>query len=97
MLDYKLIQALAMVIQAGGFDRAAAALNLTQSAVSQRVRLLEDQIGQILLARTTPPRPTAVGKRLIKHYHQVAQLEAELAEAAVIPFGKCRRIKCGVA
>jgi LysR family transcriptional regulator (chromosome initiation inhibitor) len=82
MLDYKLIQALAMVIQAGGFDRAAAALNLTQSAVSQRVRLLEDQIGQILLARTTPPRPTAVGKRLIKHYHQVAQLEVELAEAA---------------
>ena len=82
MLDYKLLQALAMVVQAGGFDRAATALNLTQSAVSQRVRLLEDQIGQILLARTTPPRPTAVGKRLIKHYHQVAQLEAELAEAA---------------
>ena len=82
MLDYKLLQALAMVIQSGGFDRAATALNLTQSAVSQRVRLLEDQIGQILLARTTPPRPTAVGKRLVKHYHQVAQLEAELAEAA---------------
>jgi LysR family transcriptional regulator (chromosome initiation inhibitor) len=82
MLDYKLLQALAMVVQAGGFDRAATALNLTQSAVSQRVRRLEDQVGQILLARTTPPRPTMVGKRLIKHYHQVAQLEAELAEAA---------------
>lgn len=82
MLDYKLLQALAMVVQEGGFDRAAAALHLTQSAVSQRVRLLEDQTGQILLARTTPPRPTVAGKRMIKHFHQVAQLEAELAEEA---------------
>ena len=82
MLDYKLLQALAMVVQEGGFDRAAVALHLTQSAVSQRVRLLEDQTGQILLARTTPPRPTAEGKRLIKHFHQVAQLEAELTEEA---------------
>lgn len=82
MLDYKLLQALAMVVQEGGFDRAAADLHLTQSAVSQRVRLLEDQTGQILLARTTPPRPTVAGKRMIKHFHQVAQLEAELAEEA---------------
>lgn len=78
MLDYKLVHALAMVVQAGGFDRAAGMLNLTQSAVSQRIRLLEDQIGQILLARTAPPSPTAAGKRLIRHYHQVAQLEAAL-------------------
>lgn len=80
MLDYKLVHALAMVVQEGGFDRAAGALHLTQSAVSQRVRLLEDQTGQILLARTTPPRPTVAGKRLIKHYRQVEQLEAELGE-----------------
>jgi LysR family transcriptional regulator, chromosome initiation inhibitor len=80
MLDYKLVHALAMVVQAGGFDRAAAVLHITQSAVSQRVRLLEEQTGRILLARTTPPRPTAAGKRLIKHYRLVEQLEAELNE-----------------
>jgi LysR family transcriptional regulator (chromosome initiation inhibitor) len=82
MLDYKLVHALAMVVQEGGFERAAAFLHLTQSAVSQRVRLLEDQTGQVLLARTSPPRPTAAGTRLVKHYRQVEQLEAGLAEEA---------------
>lgn len=82
MLDYKLVHALAMVVGEGGFDRAAGALHLTQSAVSQRIRLLEEQTGQILLARTAPPRPTAAGKRLIKHYRQVEQLEAALHDAA---------------
>ena len=41
MFDYKLIEALAMVAQKGGFDKAARALYITQSAVSQRVKLLE--------------------------------------------------------
>ena len=80
MLDYKLVHALAMVVQEGGFDRAAAVLHLTQSAVSQRIRLLEEQTGQILLVRTAPPRPTAAGQRLIKLYRQVVLLEAALID-----------------
>jgi LysR family transcriptional regulator (chromosome initiation inhibitor) len=79
MLDYKLVEALAMVVREAGFDRAARQLNLTQSAVSQRIKLLEEQTGQVLLVRTTPPRATAAGKRFIKHYLQVARLEEDLA------------------
>lgn len=78
MLDYKLIEALATVFQEGGFDKAARALCLTQSAVSQRIKQLEEQCGQILLARTTPPQPTAAGRILLKHYLQVRQLEDEV-------------------
>ncbi|MBM9605315.1 LysR family transcriptional regulator ArgP [Desulfopila inferna] len=78
MLDYKLIEALALVAQDGGFDKAANALHITQSAVSQRVKLLEEQMGQILLARTTPPRPTSAGRNLLKHYLQVKRLEDDL-------------------
>ncbi len=78
MLDYKLIEALARVAQDGGFDKAAGSLHITQSAVSQRVKLLEEQIGQILIARTTPPRITSAGRNLLKHYLQVRQLEADL-------------------
>jgi LysR family transcriptional regulator (chromosome initiation inhibitor) len=78
MLDYKLIEALALVARAGGFDKAAQALHITQSAVSQRVKLLEEQLGQILLARTTPPRPTSAGRKLLKHYLQVKRLEDDL-------------------
>jgi LysR family transcriptional regulator (chromosome initiation inhibitor) len=81
MLDYKLIEALAMVVQEGGFDRAAQKLNLTQSAVSQRIKLLEEQTGQILLARTNPPRPNPAGRRLVKHYLQVKRLEDDLFDA----------------
>ena len=78
MLDYKLIEALAFVAQGGGFDKAAKALNITQSAVSQRVKLLEEQMGQILVARTAPPRLTSVGRNLLKHYLQVKRLEDDL-------------------
>lgn len=79
MLDYKHIEALAKVIQEGGFERAARILFLTQSAVSQRVRQLEESCGQILISRTTPPQPTTAGKALLKHYQQVKLLEDGLS------------------
>ena len=78
MLDYKLIEALAMVVREGGFDKAAGVLHITQSAVSQRVKLLEESTGQVLITRTTPPRTTAAGKKLLKHYLQVKRLEDDL-------------------
>lgn len=81
MLDYKLLEALALVVQENGFERATQKLHITQSAISQRIRLLEDQSGQVLLARTTPPRPTAAGRRMIKHYLQVRLLEDDLSAA----------------
>jgi len=77
-VDYKLLQALATVIEEQSFERAANALFITQSAVSQRIKQLEQNVAQPVLIRTQPLRATEVGKKLIKHYHQVMQLEAEL-------------------
>jgi len=77
-LDYKLLQALATVIKDQSFERAANSLFITQSAVSQRIKQLEQNIAQPVLIRSQPLRATEVGKKLIKHYHQVMQLEAEL-------------------
>jgi LysR family transcriptional regulator (chromosome initiation inhibitor) len=79
MIDYKLLEAFAMVVQEGGFEKAANLLNLTQSAISQRVKLLEDRSGKILLTRSTPPLPTEAGELLVKHYLQVKLLEDGLA------------------
>jgi len=79
MLDYKLLQALAAVIEEGGFERAAKRLNLTQSAVSQRIRQFEEALGQPVLARTQPPAPTEPGRLLLRHARRVGLLEAELA------------------
>jgi len=78
MLDYKLLEALAAVVEEGGFERAALRIGLTQSAVSQRVRLLEEQTGQILLIRSTPPQPTAAGKNFLSHLDKVSLLEKNL-------------------
>ncbi len=78
MFDYKLLEALASVIHEKGFDKAAQKLNITQSAVSQRIRQLEDQIGQVLLTRTAPPKATRDANRLIKHYMQVKSLETDI-------------------
>ena len=57
MLDYKLLEALARVVREGGFDKAARVMNITQSAVSQRVRQLEELTGMVLLTRTPAAHP----------------------------------------
>jgi LysR family transcriptional regulator (chromosome initiation inhibitor) len=80
MLDYKLVEAMAMVILEQGFEKAAHKLHLTQSAISQRIKLLEEQAGQILLIRDTPPCATSAGRRVLKHYMQVKRLEDDLLQ-----------------
>ncbi|WP_342650671.1 LysR family transcriptional regulator ArgP [Pseudomonas sp. REB1044] len=78
MFDYKLLAALAAVIEQGGFERAAQVLGLSQSAVSQRIKLLEARVGQPVLVRATPPSPTEVGRQLLNHVQQVRLLERDL-------------------
>ena len=78
MFDYKLLAALAAVVEQGGFERAAQLLGLSQSAVSQRIKLLEARVGQPVLVRATPPTPTEVGTRLLNHVQQVRLLERDL-------------------
>ncbi|MCN7066138.1 LysR family transcriptional regulator, partial [Escherichia coli] len=50
--DYRTLQALDAVIRERGFERAAQKLCITQSAVSQRIKQLENMFGQPLLVRT---------------------------------------------
>lgn len=75
MLDYRLVEAFAAVLEERGFERAALRLRITQSAVSQRVKQLEDEMGRVLIVRETPPRATQAGERLLRHYRQVLGLE----------------------
>jgi len=78
LFDYKLLAALAAVVEQAGFERAAQVLGLSQSAVSQRIKLLEARVGQPVLVRTTPPAPTEIGRRLLNHVQQVRLLERDL-------------------
>jgi LysR family transcriptional regulator (chromosome initiation inhibitor) len=92
MLDYKLLGALAAVIEQGGFERAALALGLSQSAVSQRIKLLEARVGQPVLMRLSPPAPTDVGRRLLHHVQQVRLLERDL-QGLVADEGQPERLR----
>lgn len=63
----------------GGFERAAAVLGVTPSAVSQRVRALEERLGAVLVVRGQPPVPTEAGAMLCAHAERVRLLEGEVA------------------
>ncbi|WP_110687809.1 LysR family transcriptional regulator ArgP [Salinicola aestuarinus] len=80
MLDYKLLEALAAIVDQGGFERGAQQLNLTQSAVSQRIKLLEARLGQPVVVRTPRLLPTPLGQRLLNHAQQVRLLEHDLLD-----------------
>lgn len=80
MMDYTQLAALRAILQTGSFDGAAAALNVTPSAISQRIKALEDQLGTVLIIRGTPATATAAGQRLFRHAEEVALLETTLGD-----------------
>jgi LysR family transcriptional regulator (chromosome initiation inhibitor) len=65
------------VIDEGSFDAAARALHVTPSAVSQRIKALEQAVGQVLVRRAKPAEPTEAGRALVRFAGQVALLERE--------------------
>jgi LysR family transcriptional regulator (chromosome initiation inhibitor) len=81
MLDYASLAALAAVVREGSFERAALALHVTPSAISQRIKALEERLGVVLIVRASPCTPTAAGERLCRHVEQVGMLEHDLAGA----------------
>ena len=83
MLDYAALAALAAVVREGSFERAAGALGVTPSAVSQRVRALEERVGAVLVLRGQPCLATAAGAQLCAHVDRVRLLEGEVA--ALLP------------
>ncbi len=89
MFDYTHLSALAAVIRTGGFDKAAVALNVTPSAISQRIKTLEERVGTVLVVRGQPCVGTDAGNRLCRHVERVALLEnrvrGDLSDLASAP------------
>ena len=78
MLDEALLAAVAAVAREGSFERAARVLHVTPSAVSQRVKLLEERLGAVLIVRGQPCSATEIGARICRHAELVSVLVSEL-------------------
>ncbi|MCJ8295280.1 MAG: LysR family transcriptional regulator ArgP [Colwellia sp.] len=76
--DYKHLAALAEVIELQSFELAAQKLFISQSAISQRIKALEEHIGQPVLIRNQPIVATLAGEQILSHFKKVKQLEDEL-------------------
>lgn len=92
--DPDALECLAAIVEEGGFERAAQRLSITQSAVSQRLRALEAQVGTVLIVRSRPLKPTSAGQLLLKHTKMLrllrADLERDLKELAPSSLGGAR-------
>jgi len=88
MLDYRAIEAVQAVLNLQSFEKAAAELHITQSAVSQRIKNLESFYGEPVLIRTLPYRTTDLGAHLLRQLTQVQILEKNFALERTISLAK---------
>src|SRR4051812_5014893 len=77
--DREQLETLAAVVAAGTFDAAARRLSITPSAVSQRIKALEHQLGRVVVARSKPIVATESGTALLRLVQQLGALEHEAA------------------
>lgn len=79
LLDPHHLSALSAILRHGSFDAAAAELAVTPSAISQRIKALEDRVGAALIKRGTPCTGTPTGLRIARHAEDIGLLEAQLS------------------
>ncbi|MDH2343789.1 MULTISPECIES: LysR substrate-binding domain-containing protein [unclassified Bradyrhizobium] len=78
MLDLELLRSFVSVVDAGGFTRAGERVHRTQSTVSQQIKRLEEDVGQVLLHRDGKDlRPTEAGERLLSYARRLLSLAEE--------------------
>ncbi|MDR8398416.1 HTH-type transcriptional regulator ArgP [Paraburkholderia sp. USG1] len=75
MLDRQQLETFATVVQQQHFRRAAAALNISPGAVSQRIKSLEEAVGAMLLMREPMIAPTQAGEEILRYIMAVRLLE----------------------
>ena len=98
MLDYALLDAMAAVLRTGSFDKAAQQIGVTPSAISQRIKLLEERLGTSVILRGQPCTATPAGRRLYRHVEEIGLMEYSLRSelGALIPSGQAPTVRIAV-
>jgi DNA-binding transcriptional LysR family regulator len=80
-MDTRQLAAFCAVVERNSFSEAAERLGVTQPAVSQQIRSLEERLGQQLLDRSgRRVEPTEAGRRLYRSAQKLLALERQLVE-----------------
>ncbi len=87
-IDAQLASTVAAVIDEGSFDAAARRLHITPSAVSQRIKAVEQQLGRVVVVRSRPIRATEAGQALVRLARQVELLERDTVAAFGLDAGE---------
>lgn len=96
MLDLELLRSFVSVVDAGGFTRAGERVHRTQSTVSQQIKRLEEDLGQVLLHRDGKDvRPTEAGERLLSYARRLLSLAEEARDVMRQP-GSEGAIRLGI-
>lgn len=95
LTDPEAARTVAAVVDAGTFDAAARRLHVTPSAVSQRVKTLEQTLGQRLLVRSTPVRATPAGEAVLRYARRLDLLDQDVS--AELGLASPRWARLGVA
>lgn len=91
------LKAFLAVVRLGGVRKAARALNLTQPAITARIKTLEETLGCVLFERTSRGvRPTKRGELLLVHAEKFEHLVDLVERDVVDPLGVERRLRLGV-
>jgi LysR family transcriptional regulator (chromosome initiation inhibitor) len=96
--DREQLETLVAVLDAGTFESAARRLRVTPSAVSQRIKAFERELGRVLVVRSKPVAATASGESLVRLARQLALLEHDAVDALGIDASGARgRVEIPVA
>jgi LysR family transcriptional regulator (chromosome initiation inhibitor) len=76
-----LARTVAVAVDEGSLEAAARRLHITPSAVSQRIKSLEERLGRVLLVRSKPVRPTESGAAIVRLARQLILLEHDALAA----------------
>jgi LysR family transcriptional regulator (chromosome initiation inhibitor) len=96
-IPFDLARTLAVVIDEGTLDAAARRLRLTPSAVSQRIKALERQLGRVLVVRSKPVRATDAGAAVVRLARQLALLEHDALTEFGLDAATDRRVSVALA
>jgi DNA-binding transcriptional LysR family regulator len=95
-MDISLARMFLAVVTTGSFVAAAEKLHLTQTAVSARVRALEEELGRQLFVRNkTGARLTVAGERFLRHATLMVQTWENARHQMALPVGRAEGVSVG--